>query len=70
MIMLHDLRVTVCVCSEGSALFHITLLGELKDMGYNMKIGISSVLTLYLHWHVWTRMRELCIIEMTSVQTA
>ena len=23
MIMLHDLRVTVCVCSEGSALFHI-----------------------------------------------
>ena len=23
--MLHDLRVTVCVCSEGSALFHITL---------------------------------------------
>ena len=22
-IMLHDLRVTVCVCSEGSALFHI-----------------------------------------------
>ena len=21
--MLHDLRVTVCVCSEGSALFHI-----------------------------------------------
>ena len=24
-IMLHDLRVTVCVCSEGSALFHIIL---------------------------------------------
>ena len=24
MIMLHDLHVTVCVCSEGSALFHIT----------------------------------------------
>ena len=23
MIMLHDLCVTVCVCSEGSALFHI-----------------------------------------------
>ena len=23
-IMLQDLRVTVCVCSEGSALFHIT----------------------------------------------
>ena len=22
-IMLHDLRMTVCVCSEGSALFHI-----------------------------------------------
>ena len=25
-IMLHDLRVTVCVCSEGSALFHISML--------------------------------------------
>ena len=24
-IMLHDLCVTVCVCSEGSALFHITI---------------------------------------------
>ena len=24
-IMLHDLRVTVCVCLEGSALFHISL---------------------------------------------
>ena len=23
MTILHDLRVTVCVCSEGSALFHI-----------------------------------------------
>ena len=23
MIILHDLRVTLCVCSEGSALFHI-----------------------------------------------
>ena len=23
-IRLHDLRVTVCVCTEGSALFHIT----------------------------------------------
>ena len=26
-IMLHDLCVTVCVCSEGSALFHITSFG-------------------------------------------
>ena len=25
-IMLHDLCVTVCVCSEGSALFHINVL--------------------------------------------
>ena len=25
-IMLHDLCVTVCVCSEGNALFHITIL--------------------------------------------
>ena len=25
-IMLHDLRVTLCVCSEGSALFHINLI--------------------------------------------
>ena len=25
-IMLHDLRVTVCVCSEGSALFHIKII--------------------------------------------
>ena len=25
-IMLHDLCVTVCVCSEGSALFHIIIL--------------------------------------------
>ena len=38
-------------------------------MGYNLKIGISSVLTLYLHKHVWTRMRELCIIEIGSFQT-
>ena len=33
MIMLHDLCVTVCVCSEGSALFHITLLGAIKRYG-------------------------------------
>ena len=38
-------------------------------MGYKFKIGISSVLTLYLHQHMWMRMRELCIIEMSSVQT-
>ena len=25
MTILHDLRVTLCVCSEGSALFHIIL---------------------------------------------
>ena len=26
MIKLHDLRVAVCVCSEGSALFHVNAL--------------------------------------------
>ena len=31
MTILHDLRVTVCVCSEGSALFHISSLGCVKS---------------------------------------
>ena len=38
-------------------------------MGYNLKIGISSVFTLYLHKHVQTRKRDWCIIEISSVQT-
>ena len=31
-IMLHDLRVTVCVCSEGSALFHIISMTFHEDI--------------------------------------
>ena len=33
-IMLRDLRVTVCVCSEGSALFHIAGFGTERDLGH------------------------------------
>ena len=29
--MLHDLRVTVCVCSEGSALLHINIIKTAKN---------------------------------------
>ena len=32
-IMLHDLHVTVCVCSEGSALFHINFGRNIKNTG-------------------------------------
>ena len=39
-------------------------------MGYSLKIGISSVLTLYLHQHVQTRMRELCIIESAKADVS
>ena len=30
--MLHDLRMTVCVCSEGSALFHIKNVNYIQDL--------------------------------------
>ena len=32
MTILHDLRVTVCVCSEGSALFHIRAKNYTKHL--------------------------------------
>ena len=41
MIIFHDLRVTVFVCSEGSALFHIII---------SMTITEVSKLTLVIHW--------------------
>ena len=37
-------------------------------MGHNLKIDISSVLTLYLHFDMPTRMCELYINEINSVQ--
>ena len=32
MIMLHDLRVTLCVCSKGSALFYIILMAVIWSL--------------------------------------
>ena len=45
-IMLHDLRVTVCVCSEGNALLHIK--GDLwKDYLYVSALNLSYYVTFW-----------------------
>ena len=40
MIMLHDLHVTVCVCSEGSALFHIICANIFARIGKMPGFGL------------------------------
>ena len=49
MIMLHDLRMALCVCSEGSSLFHITDCCLKQDTHVYVSTSTYDIINILLH---------------------